>query len=653
MVGNLIPGSDTSSFDTISDNDKGYKGGPHRRIWSNPDHSRWDGLIPILDSGSSDHYICTGIDGGTPSFTGIKLEYRNSGRPTTYRDNVNKKLHCFSSHNTTSRFWTLDYDDAYTFAVGSEGAGGIEVPGMNRATNSMAMAMTKSPNNHIWVFGMDDGVLKMQRSTDEGATWETSATILALTGGSGTVDCTHFNYNGTNYVCVYAAEDSDVSSADDFFFFIDENHAAPTTAGNWTDESSSLPAFDATAEADNHVCMAVTSGGKLGIVYKTGGGSTDDDIKLVTRAADGAWTGSFEVWNDSDNMTRPVIATKKIDGANGEEFIIIAATTGGGPTIKYKTTPVDTISFSAETTIFEDTVDSDAFNDPVVYQADFVADSSSGFAVIAHNVTDEVMWYNTIAITSSGSSVSVTATAAIESRQKITTSNPVALEVKQSLSHSQPSPLESLQSIITTRPAPLESLKSTVTISATSLESLSAIITGLTARLETLQQISAGRPVAIESLGNTSAIAVARTASIECLQGLSVQRQTPIAVLRGLSRSETGSLECSATVIITGQAAIEALQGITAANSAQIEAFGRVSQSRRAAFESITTRIISRSGSLEVLTQSSRADTVSLEVLRLLEKTAATQIEAAGVTLPLTFADLEMLLTSNADINIH
>jgi hypothetical protein len=402
MSGSLISGSDTSSFDTITDGDKQYAGKSSRRIWLNSYQSRWDGLIPQLDVDSSDHYVCTGID-GAPSFTAIELEHRSSGRPTIYWDDANKKLHCFSAHNTTSRFWTLDYDDvtdAYSYAVGDSvaGTGGITVTGMDRSTNSMTMAMTKTPNGDIWVFGIDGYVLKMQHSTDDGATWETSATTLETTAGNGSVDCTYFTNGGTTYVCVFASEDDLVGGAAQYFFYIDQNHTTPTTATNWTDESSILPSVDATAVADNHVCMCADSSSNIYAAFKQGGASDQDDLKLIKRTAAGTWSGTFEAWNDTAGRTRPVIAVKKKDSSSDEELIIIAAVTGDGATVKYKTTDLDTISFSAETTIFEDTEGSDAFNDPVVYQGDFVADSDSGFLVIAHNVTDEKIWANTIVI---------------------------------------------------------------------------------------------------------------------------------------------------------------------------------------------------------------------------------------------------------------
>lgn len=409
MAGSLIAGTDSTTLHSISDSNKQYTGKSYRRIWWNSYESRYDALLPKDDSGSADHYIVKGVD-GTPSWTSIELEDRSSGRPGIYWDDANKKLHCFSAHNTTTEFWTVTYTsetDEYDITVGAAGAG-VEVPGMDREYNGAAMGMTKSPNGDIWLFCIDDPVLKMQHSTNDGVDWETTATTLVTTNGDGAVDCGWFANGGTNYVCVFGSEDDLVGSAAQYFYFIDEDDASPTTPGNWDDDNSLIPTVDDGAVPDNHVCMARASNGTLGIVYKQGG-TGEDDVKLITRTAAGSWGGTYEVWNDSAGKTRPTIAVKKISGSTDEEFIITAADTGGGQIVHYKTTPVDTISLSSATVIFEDTVGSDNFNDTVTYQGDFVADSDSGYLVIVENITDETLWYNKLSIIPPASVIIVSA----------------------------------------------------------------------------------------------------------------------------------------------------------------------------------------------------------------------------------------------------
>ncbi len=405
MTGTALTATNTSDLELYS----GNTGKSRRLTWWNSYQSRWDGLLPKDDGGSDDHYIFTGID-GTPVDTGIQLEDRSTGQPTIYWDDANKKLHCVSAHDSSFQYWTIDYNsttDIYSFVSGQGVDGtGVTVSGLTRgsAKRDEGFGLTKTPNGYLWVFNCQNASnqIQMAYSTDSGATWSTEITLGTLSDRA-CVDATWFANGGTNYVCVFVSENGNGGSAgrEQRFYYIDEGNASPTTSGNWTNDSANIPAFDTSAEADDHCCMAKDSSENLYIVYKQEG-TGENDIKLITRSPTGTWGGTYEVWNDTAGRTRPVVGIKKKDSSTDEELIVAASLTyAPRGTIVYKTTDLTTISFSAETTLFEDTVGSDDLNDTIIYQSDFVATSDSGVFAIAHDETDTDYWQNSVSITAS------------------------------------------------------------------------------------------------------------------------------------------------------------------------------------------------------------------------------------------------------------
>ena len=277
------------------------------------------------------------------------------------------------------------------FVVGSPGAG-ILVTGINRNSADETFQLIKTPNGDIWVFSVPASALLMQHSDDDGATWETTATDLKTLQGIASVDALWFADSGTNFVCVMAGEDSTVMNAEQHFLFIDEDDASPTTPGNWTDESGSLPAFDASDESDNHVCVCKDSDENLWIAYKSGAG----DIKVIKRTSSGTWSGSFEAWPTADNKTRPSLAIQKRSAGPGEQMIIAVSDEGAGTSVVYKTSPLESVGFSEEVLLFDDP--SDTFNDHIAPQGDFISQSLSGYMANATNITEDTLWFSLIAI---------------------------------------------------------------------------------------------------------------------------------------------------------------------------------------------------------------------------------------------------------------
>jgi hypothetical protein len=93
--------------------------------------------------------------------------------------------------------------------------------------------------------------------------------------------------------------------------------------------------------ADDHIHLAVTSDGTLYATVKTGyDRSGYPSIGLLVRRPTGVWD---DFYNVSDTGTRGVIAVS--EAAN--QLIVAYTTKTGGGDIVYKTSSLDTISFSS------------------------------------------------------------------------------------------------------------------------------------------------------------------------------------------------------------------------------------------------------------------------------------------------------------------
>lgn len=389
----VVTGSDITVLSDISDADKAYTGKSYRRSWWNSYQSRWDGLIPKDVAVDDDDYLILKDITGTPTFTAIVLDNRASSRPSIYWDDAGKTLHCCSFHNTSSEYWEIAYNsgtDTYSFVIGADKAGEV-IPDLDREENGKAGAFIVTPNGEIWAFVLTNTGLHMQHRDSGG--WETTITTLTSTPDKGCVDVNWFTDGGTNHVCVVAMEDDLNTSPEQWFFFIDEDAATPTTPGNWTDDSSNMTAFDGSDTADDHVCMCKDSTEKLWIIYK----ADSDDLKVINRSASGTWGSLAEAWPALDAMSRPFCLIKKKDSSTDEELMVLATEVNEDGDVVYKTTDLGTVSFSSESIII--TEGTDVFGNGTGPQGDYISDSGSGVAVLGNNLTDNQVWFGHITIT--------------------------------------------------------------------------------------------------------------------------------------------------------------------------------------------------------------------------------------------------------------
>lgn len=388
-VSGPVVGSDTSTI-------PGGHGKPNQsRAWYNSQQDRWDALVPKDDGGpsGSDHYILKAVDEAAPAgqlFTLLELEDRNTARTDIFWDDTNKKLYVLGSHATSSQFWRVGWDentDSYSLEVGIAGTG-VEVSGIKHANPNRPASIYVSPNGGVWVAVMKNGALDVQHSVDGGATWMAFRIRLNTSVIVGVTTWIHFEEQGTTSVGLFAAENGEDGISDYFYYYIDQD-ADPSVLANWINDSSNIPAPVGLEGADDHVSAARDGNENQYFAVKTDlGAPTDPLIKLYKRTAGGTWS-QFKVTEVQEvpEKTRPSIV---IDEVNAEIYVYMSDTAGGdGNRVKARLDSLEDLATALFTLVFSE-VDGDFDNLMTPRQS---VDSASGIVVLAHNTTEETVWF--------------------------------------------------------------------------------------------------------------------------------------------------------------------------------------------------------------------------------------------------------------------
>ena len=402
MAGTLIANSLTK-WEVIINPDKAWTGKSLKAVWWNSYQSRWDGIIPYDEAGAlssaGDHWLAKDVN-GTVSWTAHELDDRSTGRATIYWDDAGKTLYVASFHNTTCEYWEMSYDsgtDAYSFSVGSARSGET-ITGIARQATSMPGSMIKVPNGDVWVAILNNSGLQLNRRT--GGSWNASVVTLDAALDNGCCTLNYFVNGGTTYVWVFCGEDDAVVDAEWNAYFIDQDHASPFTAGNWTEDTVS--AVD--GEADNHCDSVQDADENIYVAIKTKVTVTCDLLIGVLKRTPGGTYTTHDVYTlpaGGEDRTRPCIA---IDEENDKLYVAYAEQGGGdGFYVTADLTDLDT--WAAETTIFN--VASEDFDDLRSPQQDFTATPTTDLLfVAAHDVTaggeDEDVYHSLVTIASAG-----------------------------------------------------------------------------------------------------------------------------------------------------------------------------------------------------------------------------------------------------------
>jgi hypothetical protein len=409
-----VVGSDTSTIR----NPVNYGKPNQSRIWYNSHKMRWDALVPKNDGhadSQSDHYILKAVD-GNQNFTTVELEDRDFGRPDCFWDDAGKKLYVLSSHPAKSEFWRLGYDastDSYRIEIGTPGEG-IGIPGIPEIPEIPEMWFTHpntdvggdspatlyvSPNGHVWVAVMKDSAvmknskgLEVQRFSNN--SWLSSPVILDRNAKLGVTTWTHFEYQGSTYVGLFAGENGEDGTTTLFSFRYIEQDADPSDLSNWINESKNIPGPFGNEKSDDHVSSARDKAGNMYFAVKTEGGNGPDPlIKLYKRTPEGTWS-QFTVTKtvEKPEQSRPSIVIDEYDNiyiyTNGAESAGSAERKAVRKKISLSALEdladaPSTILFSKDNTVFTD-----------IIAPRQLVNEESGIVVLAHNRTDGTVWFS-------------------------------------------------------------------------------------------------------------------------------------------------------------------------------------------------------------------------------------------------------------------
>lgn len=384
MVGTVISNSLTK-YSIAGENL--WQGKSHKNVWWNSYYSRWDGLIPYDEAGGlstqGDFYIVKDIT-GTPSWTTIQLEDRGSGRPTIFWDDTGKTLYCASFHDTTTEYWEIAYNsgtDAYSFSVGTSGSGET-VTGIARDSGGSVNtgSLYVYPNGDVWVALFTTAGLILNRRT--GGSWNGTVVNLDNTIGEGACTLNSFVNGGTTYIYVFSTEDGAIANSEYNAYYIDQDHATPFTAGNWTEDTITAQGLFS-VDADNHCDSVADDSNNIYIVIKGDTGTTGEtQIGVIKRTAGGTITGHTvyaQPASSADYRTRPSIA---YDVTNQKLYVAYSKENTGDLdawVVSCDLTDLDT--WSAETDLF--VIATRDFNNVRSPQQNFQCTNTTGLLFVA------------------------------------------------------------------------------------------------------------------------------------------------------------------------------------------------------------------------------------------------------------------------------
>ncbi len=392
----VLAGSDTRSLRRL----RSYGKPNQTRHWYHSRAGRWDGVVPRYDGwwDGSDHYVVTDL-AGAATFTGIELEDRDFGRPDVFWDDAAAMLYVLSSHPGRSEFWRLESDasGAYRLAVGDPG-GGVGVPGLTHPETPLGgnspASVYVDPGGTVWAAVMRERALLVQYSNDGGATWREQPVLLDGALGVGVTVWSHFVTDGVVHVGLFAGENGVPGHASGFHYWSIRQGADPRDPANWRSDARRLPPPAGREQADDHVSAARDAAGNLYFAVKTESGAPEDPlIKLFRRTPGGAWE-QFAVTETRDvpEQSRPSLV---ID----EDRRVLHVYTNGAEIVGDRrrvagrfTAPLDAPQALAGAR-FEPLLSAPqaVFTDVITPR--HATGERSGTLVLAHNRTDDTVWF--------------------------------------------------------------------------------------------------------------------------------------------------------------------------------------------------------------------------------------------------------------------
>ena len=346
---------------------------PESKLWW-ADGKWWAAMVSVAQNGA--HTIHR-LDGTAWTDTGVLID----PRPTTKEDvlSLGTTLYILSRFNGTGSSSQLR---RYTYANGAyklDSGFPVNVPGTGAETSTIA----RDSLGRLWLtYAKSNTVYVAHSARGNDASW---GAPFAVPGG------THLTADDIASIVSFTDATGPAvgvmwSNQND-----DKQHFAVHYDSNGDDIWRSETALAGTNMADDHINLK-TYAGRVFAVTKT---SVEDSsgagiqIKLLARSLTGSWA-AYDVATVAEGNTRP-IAVLEIDPAVRKAFIFM--TIGEGPSsngIAYKSTSLDSLSFSGSATVFIQGGGGEVINDATSTKQNLTA--SSGVVVMASD--GNRYWWN-------------------------------------------------------------------------------------------------------------------------------------------------------------------------------------------------------------------------------------------------------------------
>lgn len=370
-------------------------------VWWNADAGRWDAVLPRDTGTSDDHYVAMGIEDGTPTF-GPAINSQSTTRPDAWWDEMSGTLWVLFGHQSSTTIVRLSYS-AGSYTV--DGGFPVTVPGIqieqefsspiaSDPNNESPVALYRTPNGDLWVAntaefnnGSSDPRVEVNRSTDNGATWDTAVNLNSGIGNPGVTVMGHVTDSGTTKLVLYSTR----NGGDGVDAYSIDQDAAAITAGNWATET--LPSPVGTETSDDHAC-AVTYNGTMYVVYKT----TSPDgaeplIGLHVRPSGGAWSQHTVVLGP-DTSPRPTRPSIVVDSDNAVLYLFYGEISGSQRVMQMTADLVDLDTWSAPAVLISG---GGTWSRGVIAPREPVT-ATSDLALIAYEDGNRDLWVETVTI---------------------------------------------------------------------------------------------------------------------------------------------------------------------------------------------------------------------------------------------------------------
>lgn len=369
---------------------------PESKLWWNDGY--WWGILWNHNAGA--YQIYRYLPGNPPltnpewQSTGLSMESQTSRKVDVLWDQTVEKLYIVShvytengvggqSPSNSGRFWRYGYNSTnqvYTLEVG---------PVQVNSAKSEALVIAKDTTGKLWINWIEDLLVKINTSANDGAGWGTPFTLPVMGNSPHPDDISSivaFAANGNGRIGVMWSNQNDKNT-----YFAVHHDGDPDQT--WQPREVAL-GDGILALSDDHINLSTTcdDAGNVYAAAKTSlSGSGSPFVYLLKRTFAGVWSSHlYGVWND--NHTRPIVL---IDEQYRRVFVfsMVEYRSNNKRDIYYKSTDLDNISFPSGlgTLFIHSTLDDKVSNPTSTKQC---VNAASGIVVLASDQNTRYYLHN-------------------------------------------------------------------------------------------------------------------------------------------------------------------------------------------------------------------------------------------------------------------